>query len=464
LTVPLLWPTGWRRKIKRRRRRRKRIKALEKQLTWTEAKLERQLTRTEAKLEKSRRALIAAREARRSAQKETKALRSEVRRLGRFRYQSVTRGIEGWEHRWRNPEGLRVLMFATSDYSGSFSRLAEALNRYSPHSIRCVVSVPHSYGYVHDLVIPKSVLSADASVARAEESSTEPEMAIESARASEARRFAELLDEADVIHFKDEAGFLHSRNGLPADLLARAGKPTIHTQYGGWARAHEDDDDYRTYVNSFAARVCMTPDLCFEWGEWDLIPFPIDAIALPYSWTDRRRVAHSPSSPSRKATDIFLEAVSTLAVEVDVITGVSYEECLERKRQAGLFFDQAGAEDPSKLGVSTVVGWYGNSAVEAAAFGIPTMAHLSDVALRRADRAGMDLASIPVLNTPRSPDGMRDCITSYFALRAPEREALARRTRDWILETHSYPAVASRLASVYERVSNPNHLHGRGVQ
>jgi hypothetical protein len=125
---------------------------------------------------------------------------------------------------------------------------------------------------------------------------------------------------------------------------------------------------------------------------------------------------------------------------------------MERKACAGLFFDQAGRESAERLGVDTVIGWYGNSAVEAMALGIPTIAHLSPQALATGRRLSPAIASIPVLDTDRSVEGLRTVIDRYFALPTRDRSELSRSTRAWTEDVHSYKAVAAVLAGVYEQI------------
>lgn len=78
------------------------------------------------------------------------------------------------------------------------------------------------------------------------------------------------------------------------------------------------------------------------------------------------RIAHAPTSRQIKSTDALIAAVETLKgeglpVELDVIEGMTWAQCLARKAKADIYFDQV------KLG-------YGCNAVEAWGMGMPVVA------------------------------------------------------------------------------------------
>jgi glycosyltransferase involved in cell wall biosynthesis len=152
---------------------------------------------------------------------------------------------------------------------------------------------------------------------------------------------------------------------------------------------------------------------------------------------------------------MFLAATGDLELDVDVIHRVSHPECLRRKSVAGLFFDQSSSSPAEVDGIDGAVGWYGNSTVEAAAFGIPAIAHLSTVALRNAARAGLDVSRLPIINTPCGADALRGTIERYYAMSRGERRELSLETRAWVERVHSYEAVAAKLAALYERIVAP---------
>jgi hypothetical protein len=264
---------------------------------------------------------------------------------------------------------------------------------------------------------------------------------------------AGLAAAADVIHIKDEEGQFEGKAPEIYEILARAGKPIVFTHYGGYARKYKDNPEYRAFVGAFAARVAMTPDLRYPWFDGEYIPHAIDAERFPNAWRDGNIIAHSPSTEARKGTAELIEAIEGLGLELDLIKDVPHAECLRRKRLCSLFFDQAGRERPKKMGVDDVIGWYGNSALESAVFGIPTIAHLSDEAFERAEAAGCPIRDeCAILNTPLGVEGIRRTIRGYLELSAAGRAEVSLRTRRWIENFHSFPVVARRLAELYRRL------------
>jgi hypothetical protein len=97
------------------------------------------------------------------------------------------------------------------------------------------------------------------------------------------------------------------------------------------------------------------------------------------------------------------------------------------------------------------IGWYGNSALESAVFGVPTMAHLAMDAIERAFRAGYDVAeNSAILNVQPSEASLYQTMRDFFDRAPSERQELAERTRAWIERHHSYKSTAGQLATVYD--------------
>jgi hypothetical protein len=362
------------------------------------------------------------------ARKECKSLKRILDRLPRYEFGSYSPGVEEWSRRWQERPDKRVLLYALKDHAGSFFKWAAAINDFTDYAARLVVFQAHPFGYPIDLFfLPHS-----------EEGYT---------------GLLDLVEQADVVHIKDETGFFLGTNGLPADLFTQFNKPIVFTHYGSQSRKYADDPEYAAYVRRFEGRIAMTPDLCFEWFDGLYIPQGIDIRRFRYSWRDGRVLGHSPSMRARKGTTTLMEAVREFDLRLDLIEGLTHEECLRRKASCSLFFDQAGRQRTKEPGTERVIGWYGNSALESAVLGIPTIAHLSEKAFEGATRAGRDIRErCPIINTPLDVAGMRTTIARYLDLSPRERQELSLRTREWIESFHSYQAVGSDLAAVYDAV------------
>lgn len=368
----------------------------------------------------------------------------------RYPYCSLTAGNKSFEKKWHNSKGKRILFIAPKDYSGSFMKWAVALNKYSSYAVRLLTFGDHPYGYENDLIFPTT-------------------------NQNFWDKLTPLLQEADAIHIKDEQDLFASIYGakkikdqyeeLPAscqlmkyifDHPATANTPKIYTHYGGYARKFKDDPQYIDYVSNFDAKITMTADLNYPWFKGYFIPHAVNTEKFVYSWQNNQILAHSPSTSARKGTNEFILAVQQIpefknkSWKLDLIENVKHQECLERKKGATLFFDQAGREMAEWVKVNDIIGFYGNSALEAMVHGIPTIAHISKQALDGADRANKDWSQCPVLDVaPMNELSMKETIERFIKMNSEEKKQLSLKNRQWIEKYHSFPIVAQELATIY---------------
>lgn len=113
--------------------------------------------------------------------------------------------------------------------------------------------------------------------------------------------------------------------------------------------------------------------------EWSPTPYDLAWLAsLRRPVSDGvLRIAHAPTSRAVKSTEAFLAATSRLAselpLEVIVVEGQPWAECLRRKARADVYFDQ-------------VILGYGANAVEAWGMGIPVVAGAASATLDEISR------------------------------------------------------------------------------
>jgi len=75
------------------------------------------------------------------------------------------------------------------------------------------------------------------------------------------------------------------------------------------------------------------------------------------------RIAHSPTDPKKKNTQLFLKAVENLKnmgikdIEPVIIVGKPYKECLEIKAKCHVTFDQIGYQLQKTFGMSSIEAW-----------------------------------------------------------------------------------------------------------
>jgi glycosyltransferase involved in cell wall biosynthesis len=150
------------------------------------------------------------------------------------------------------------------------------------------------------------------------------------------------------------------------------------------------------------------------------------------------RIAHAPTDRGIKSTAAFLEATDQLkaeghAIEVDLIEGVTWAECLARKAKADVYFDQV------KLG-------YGNNAIEAWGMGIPVIAGGAPPTLEEMERR---FGNLPFYNATED--------TLYAALRAMLDEGIrdeyAQRGQQHVERFHDERLVVEQLKDIYRRAA-----------
>jgi cytochrome c-type biogenesis protein CcmH/NrfG len=357
-------------------------------------------------------------------------------------------GRPDWAERWRQAHrSKRVLMIAPKDFSGSMFKLATAVNRHTDYAARLVVFTAHQFGYDNDLIVPECG----------------PERT---------ERFDHDLSGASIVHLKDEQSWhLDQQRSPNLHLLHsiifgkhRAALRTVFTAYGGYARSLNDDDAWRRAVASFDAYSIFTPDLELDWRSCALLPHSIDVENIQPTWSDQRLLVHSSSTvkPYRKGTDLLCAAISLIESAgfrpwqdwaVDMYTGIPFERAMRRRKDAGLYFDQAGRESTSLTNNQQVIGWYGNAAIECMAMGIPTIVHLDPGTRQRAEKHGLPISLSPVIDVRRDPEDMAEKIMRFVGSSAEDRAELSKKTRDFCIAHHGYKSVAARAERLYSSLA-----------
>jgi hypothetical protein len=220
----------------------------------------------------------------------------------------------------------------------------------------------------------------------------------------------DLIRWADLIHVMD----------IPGDY----GKPVLTHHHGSFFRA-----------NGGPVGICSTLDLhLLGAGEW--VPSPIDTRHVGHYKkpvrTDRLTIAHAPTSRSIKGTDAFLAACEGLPVEVLLIEGQSWAECLRLKGSADIYYDQLG------LG-------YGNNAVEAWAMGIPVIAGAQPDTLAEMSRR------FPIPFYPATEDTLRYAIADLVSSQV-RRDHYARLGLAHVRRFHDEQVVVKQLEAIYRRL------------
>ena len=241
---------------------------------------------------------------------------------------------------------------------------------------------------------------------------------------------------ADVVHLHDSYSNVIDR------------RPYVLTWHGTGFR--ENWDTYLTHRRRFpgSRELVSTLDLWLlapdkvTWvpAAHDLLRYQEMANKARRKRTDAKiRIAHAPTAREMKQTDFFLEAAERLGKEVEVevvlIEGKSWEECLQLKASCDILYDQ-------------VAFGYGGNAIEAWGMGMPVIAGGPGNVLAEYERR---FGYIPFRVADRG--------SIYEALRSlvdpAARMFYGQMGSAHAQKYHSHRAVVDVLSPIYEEVAGP---------
>ncbi len=321
---------------------------------------------------------------------------------------------------------LKVALISHHDYAGSGYRMAEAVNMNSKTFAEYFVYAPMAYPKNLKRYPPLFVLQEDKLYMPQETGN----------------RIQTLFKDADIIHFKGD----DTPDSYYLKELQVKPKKTIVTVHGSMFRRGMDEKIARPHAelsayDSCTLRTVGDPTLAYDGFDCIFTQIPYPTHKFDVTWVNRKTpvIAHSPSTKDKKGTDKFIRAINLLKangynVKSDIIHDVSYDECLRRKSEATIFFDQSE------------VGWYGNSAVEAMAFGIPTLAYIAPEAFK-GSQGKLDM--MPPIDCGNSVESI------YGALKGVldgDIVAQSKAMRKWAVDFHSYKTVGEMWDKIYREL------------
>lgn len=326
--------------------------------------------------------------------------------------------------------GKKVMMLTKYDYAGSGYRIVEAVNLTTTNFVEYVTIMPYE--------LPKNLLRYP-SLYKAQGDDCGHSMIVYK---QDIIRIQNLINDCDILHFKGD--FVPSPDFISGVEIPR--KPTIVTVLGSFFRRgnnqvaqplYELDD----YVNNSDVRTVGSPDLNypdFKTTAFTQVPYPTHRYKNVWEEKTKPLITHSPMTKSRKGTDILLEAQKLMgdAFHVDVIEKAPWDECIRRKSNSTIFFDQIND-----------VGWYGNSAVEAMAMGIPTLTYLKDEAMQGSMGKVDDQA--PIKNSGNTVESLCDAIEKILT---SDMYKLSKETYSWCHNFHGYETVGKMWDGIYKEL------------
>ncbi len=181
----------------------------------------------------------------------------------------------------------------------------------------------------------------------------------------------------EILALAEKADVIHLNNSYKAYRVFRLRKPALLHHHGSLFRGNPEHMLEIARQGKMVQAV-STPDLLRfapDVLHWLPTAYDVDELAA-FGEAHRRppdgriRIVHAPTNREHKRTDLFLAAVAELQAEglpVDLvlIEGKTWRECLEIKATADIVFDQ-------------LTSGYGCNAVEAWAMGIPVISGSDD--------------------------------------------------------------------------------------
>jgi hypothetical protein len=199
----------------------------------------------------------------------------------------------------------------------------------------------------------------------------------------------------------------------------------------------------KTYQN-IDLQTVLTPDLLISGEKIMYTPqgFPTTESTIQRNKNKRLVISHAPSNSSKKGTDsLILPALEILSKKYDfeivLITGMAHDKCLEIIKKSDIFIDQV------------LVGFYGNAALEAMSYGIPTVAYLDEKYLRLVDTSSK---KIPIINTKyQTKEAIVEALEPF--LKKPTKlKNISKKTKKWVTKHHDYQIIGKLWLWNYENL------------
>ena len=255
----------------------------------------------------------------------------------------------------------------------------------------------------------------------------------------------DMWPELDVVH-------LHN-NFATYDFVQRRlkAKPAVIHYHGTQFRQNSEHFLAQQRERKTPALVSTLDLYLIAPDELEWLPAPYDADWLASLRPDRDssiiHIARAPTNTQIKSTDAFKTATDRLKaegapIEVDIIEHVTWNECLRRKANADIFFDQ-------------VILGFGCNSLEAWGMGIPVVSGVDPDRARAIGHAiPRDVEAEYIRRFGSLPYYRATEDTIYDALRelveSPKlREDYAILGNKWLRQFHDEPVVVKQLQNVY---------------
>lgn len=305
-----------------------------------------------------------------------------------------------------------VTMLTHTDYAGSGHKIIEALSRWGYDSDIFSRRPSSSFGHP-----TKNLVTGD-----------------------NRERIQQRIDESDIIHIKGDWPAVDGYMGF--NIMHRNVVQTVGGGFfrkkgigGGAGLGKFEMKEYRASL-----KTAFTPDLCYPEYSNIWTPHPIDSGSEKNIWRMPTLpiLMHMPSNRSKKDSWFIMKVLNEVKRRIPciikIIEKVPFSEAIEMKKEATIFFDQF------------LVGFYGNSAIEAMQYGIPTACYISNAAR---NQAGERLDKCPIISERKDIGAWVDMIVKLLE---SDMGNLSKETKEWCDTHHSYEAIANQWDTLYKTI------------
>ncbi len=252
--------------------------------------------------------------------------------------------------------------------------------------------------------------------------------------------------EANILQFMHS---VHVNIGIKNQYEVNKGIAVFHggSKYRGSTNKIND-----FWNNKIGLALVQTGDLLDKGAKnevWFLPPIDTEGLQPVYnrSINNKRLISHCPSREDKKGTREFSKIMNRLKVDPEVKNKFVYKLGkrtswplnIKRMMESDIYFDACCPKLDGK-----VYGEWGISALEACCLGKVVVSHFLSV-----DRYRKEFDKECLIQHANNMKQVEQQMRRLILMSDEEFSNLQRKTREWVVENHSYKVVGERLVNIY---------------